>query len=152
MMKKTKKMNNNIFIADRINWISLAAGVIIIYGSIGLVVIVLLGETLTLKNILILLMILIVIVVINYYNHILEIEFSESEIKIKSTRGQYTDYRRNFYTIERQKSSGPFHRYWQLVVINKKLNRKFKINSDDWSQYADIKDAFLNEEKGIKNE
>lgn len=145
-------MKNNIFIADRTNWIALAAGVITIYGIIGLVVILLLGETFTLKNILILIMIIFAIVIVNYYNHILELEFSESEIKIKTIRGQYTDDRCNFYTIERQKSSGPFHKYWQLVVINKKLNRKFKINSDDWNQYAEIKDAFLNEEKGIQDE
>jgi hypothetical protein len=93
----------------------------------------------TTSNILVIVGAIFILFLHNYISLVHKIEISDGKLKIKNAFREYVDLISNFSAIELTKYTRVRNKYYVIVLVNKKSKKKFKIDSDEWYEYDQIK-------------
>lgn len=136
-----------IYKRDSINWIVTIISIITIFNLIGLLIMLLYETEITINRIVLHTAIGLVFIIIAYLRNVDKIEFKDDKITISKSYRRFSDLESNFKAIEKNKITRTLHRYKQLRIKNIKSNMLFRIDSDEWKDYVQIKQILL--EKNI---
>ena len=134
---------NRTYKSNSVNWYLYTIILIIIFNVSGLLILLFYEKDITINRILIHTVLAVLFIIIAYLRHVNQIEFKNNEIIISKNIEKYNDLVSNIYALEKIKVTRTLQKYKQLVIQSNKLNKKFKIDSDEWKDYAEIKEILL---------
>jgi len=138
---------NRIYRCNLVNWYLYTIILIFIFNFIGLLVLFFYEKQITIGRIVIHTVLALFFVIFAYLRRVIQIEFKNNEMIIYKNFRKYKDIVSNFKATEKIKVTRTLHKYKQLIIRNKKINKNFRIDSDEWKDYKEIKAILF--EKGV---
>lgn len=136
-MEITKVFNNS-----PINWMTFFIKMAIYINTMGILVLLLKKEEITQERVLAFTAFSLLISVVNYLKHIKSIDIKNGLLVFNYNYKKNEDLINNYAAKEIVKHRG-YIKYFRLSIHNNKLNKTFKIDSDEWNDYVKIKEAFM---------
>lgn len=148
-MEKTKIFNNR-----KINWYFFSFKIVLFYNLIGIILLILNCKSISLLYISTYTFIAIGKMLMIYFTHIKNIKYENGYLTIYYNHKKFQDNMYNFNIKEKEKVMGINIKYKQLILENKKFKKKFKLDSDEWPDYKEIKEFFIEKKllEDVKNE
>ncbi len=148
-MGKIKIFNNK-----EINWYFFTFKIVLFYNLIGIILLILNREKISLLYISMYTFIAIGKMLMIFFTHIKNIKYEDGYLIIYYNHKKFKDKMYNFNVKEKEKVMGINIKYKQLILENKKFKKKFKLYSDEWPDYKEIKEFFIEKKllENVKNE
>jgi hypothetical protein len=138
---------SKIFNNKTINWYLFTVKLVLFLNIIGFILLLLEKKEMVLIDIILYTILGCVSVLIIYLKHINKIKYENNELQIIYNYKSYREPLSTFSIKEKQKVWGINIKYKQLILENKLLGKKFKIDSDDWPSYDNLREFFLETKK-----
>lgn len=132
-----------IFNNKTINWYIFTVKLVLFFNIIGFIVLLLEKKEIVLVDIILYTILSGVSVLIIYLKHINKIKYENNELQIIYNYKSYREPLSTFAIKEKQKVRGINIKYKQLILENKLLGKKIKIDSNEWPSYDNLREFFL---------
>jgi hypothetical protein len=136
-------MSNKTFYSNSVNWLLLAAILLIFVNAAEFLVSILYEYSFNLKKALLYSFLTLFFLASTYFRRIEKIEIRNDKLIIFMKYKTYKDSKCNFQVIEELKVTRTLHKYKRLILKNKNSKKRFVIDSDDWKEYKEIKEYLM---------